>query len=77
VEHNVAHNRYLHNTTGPSSSALKYGAGKANENVLAVFVDATQSELWCYEGGGIYRHVWIESAGNARAQTPILFAALR
>lgn len=47
---------YLHNASVP----LVWGGG---ENVLAVFVDATQSELWCYEGGGIYRHVWLESAG--------------
>lgn len=30
------------------------------KNVLAVFVDATSShEGWWYEGGGIYRHVWL------------------
>jgi hypothetical protein len=85
---------YLHNATAP----LVWGGGP---NVLAVYVDATQSELWCYEvgardtftghcgqsqmsemqfftqqcrsasfcacyvsmqGGGIYRHVWLESA---------------
>jgi hypothetical protein len=27
------------------------------------FVDASQHELWAYEGGGIYRHVWLETAG--------------
>lgn len=26
-------------------------------------MDATQHELWAYEGGGIYRHVWLEAAG--------------
>jgi len=30
-----------------------------NENVLAVRVDASQAEGWFYEGGGIYRHVWL------------------
>lgn len=30
------------------------------ENVLAVRVDATGREGWWYEGGGIYRHVWLE-----------------
>ena len=34
---------------------LHYGA----DNVLVVRVDATQSEGWFYEGGGIYRHVWL------------------
>jgi beta-galactosidase len=31
------------------------------ENLLAVRVDATQPEGWFYEGGGIYRHVWMIS----------------
>ncbi len=30
------------------------------ENVLAVRVDSTGREGWWYEGGGIYRHVWLE-----------------
>lgn len=30
------------------------------DNVLAVRVDATGREGWWYEGGGIYRHVWLE-----------------
>lgn len=30
------------------------------ENLLAVRVDATGREGWWYEGGGIYRHVWLE-----------------
>lgn len=30
-----------------------------DENVLAVRVDATEWEGWWYEGGGIYRHVWL------------------
>lgn len=29
------------------------------DNVIAVFVDATEHEGWWYEGGGIYRHVWL------------------
>ena len=28
-------------------------------NTLAVYVDAKQFEGWWYEGGGIYRHVWL------------------
>lgn len=28
-------------------------------NVLAVRVDATDLEGWWYEGGGVYRHVWL------------------
>jgi len=29
------------------------------KNLVAVRVDATQSEGWFYEGAGIYRHVWL------------------
>jgi beta-galactosidase len=29
------------------------------KNVVAVRVDATQTEGWFYEGAGIYRHVWL------------------
>ena len=37
----------------------RYGDG---ENVLVVWVDPTANEGWWYEGGGIYRHVWLEYA---------------
>lgn len=37
------------------SSVANYGG----RNVLAVRVDATGSEGWWYEGGGIYRHVYL------------------
>ena len=30
-----------------------------SKNVIAVRVDATHSELWSYEGAGIYRNVWL------------------
>lgn len=36
-----------------------------NENVLAVRVDATGREGWWYEGGGIYRHVYLEEKEQA------------
>lgn len=32
---------------------------KDAKNVISVRVDATQSELWSYEGAGIYRNVWL------------------
>jgi beta-galactosidase len=35
---------------------LNYGG----ENVVVVRADATDEEGWFYEGGGIYRHVWLE-----------------
>lgn len=31
------------------------------ENTVAVRVDASEAEGWFYEGGGIYRHVWLVS----------------
>lgn len=31
-----------------------------NENVIAVYVKTDSHESWWYEGGGIYRHVWLE-----------------
>eukprot|EP01084_Bolivina_argentea_P034131 63171_1 len=49
---------YLNN----KSYNLQYGAN--SNNVLAVRVDPTHEEGWWYEGGGIYRHVWLNSANN-------------
>ena len=34
---------------------VKFG----EENVLAVYVSTEENEGWWYEGGGIYRHVWM------------------
>mmetsp|Transcript_7144 Transcript_7144/g.15469 ORF Transcript_7144/g.15469 Transcript_7144/m.15469 type:complete len:882 (-) Transcript_7144:192-2837(-) len=33
-----------------------------SENILAVSVDATRPDGWWYDGGGIYRHVWLNIA---------------
>jgi len=40
------------------SQAANYGGA----NTLAVHVDPTAQEGWWYEGGGIYRHVWLNVA---------------
>jgi beta-galactosidase len=40
------------------SKAAHYGG----VNTLAVHVDPTAQEGWWYEGGGIYRHVWLNVA---------------
>ena len=40
------------------SKAAHYGG----MNTLAVHVDPTAQEGWWYEGGGIYRHVWLNVA---------------
>jgi beta-galactosidase len=37
------------------------------KNVLAVHVDPTHFEGWWYEGGGIYRHVWLNLAEPVHA----------
>ncbi len=37
------------------TDAVKFDA----QNVLAVYVSTEQNEGWWYEGGGIYRHVWL------------------
>jgi beta-galactosidase len=37
-------------------------ANLGGENVLVVRVDASQFEMWSYEGAGIYRHVWLVKA---------------
>jgi beta-galactosidase len=34
-------------------------ANFGGQNTLVVRVDATRNEGWFYEGGGIYRHVWL------------------
>ena len=34
-------------------------ANCGGKNIVAVRVDATQTEGWFYEGAGIYRHVWL------------------
>ncbi|MBQ9131167.1 MAG: glycoside hydrolase family 2 protein, partial [Clostridia bacterium] len=37
------------------TDVAKYG----EENTVAVYVNTQQHEGWWYEGGGIYRHVWL------------------
>lgn len=40
------------------SDVLRYG--DEGSNVIVVRVDATRHEGWWYEGGGIYRHTWLQ-----------------
>ena len=42
------------------SKAAKFGG----QNTLAVHVDARHFEGWWYEGGGLYRHVWLNVANR-------------
>ncbi len=41
---------------------ISKSANFGGDNVLAVHVDPTKFEGWWYEGGGIYRHVWLNVA---------------
>lgn len=49
---------------------LKFG----EPNVLAVRVDPRQNEGWWYEGGGIYRHVWLNAANPVHVEPDGIFA---
>jgi beta-galactosidase len=53
-EHKCGYTSFRYNI----ARAAHYGS----KNVLAVFVDPTRFEGWWYEGGGIYRHVWLNVA---------------
>jgi beta-galactosidase len=41
---------------------ISKAANCGGENILAVHVDPRHFEGWWYEGGGIYRHVWLNIA---------------
>src|SRR4029078_3179837 len=43
----------------PFSFDLTDFASQGAPHVLLVLVDATLSDGWFYEGGGVYRHVWL------------------
>ncbi len=51
------------------SKRLRYGA----TNTLAVHVDPSKDEGWWYEGGGIYRHVWLTFADPAHVEPDTVF----
>jgi len=46
----------------PFRVSLKGAAHFGGRNILAVHVDPRKQEGWWYEGGGIYRHVWLNAA---------------
>jgi len=50
--------RHLSGYTGQEYDISDY-VSFGGKNIVAVRVDATQSEGWYYEGAGIYRHAWL------------------
>ena len=50
--------RFTSGYTSFTCDITKY-AHTGADNTLVVRVDATRGEGWFYEGGGIYRHVWL------------------
>ena len=52
--HNSGYTPFRYDITG----LVRYGG----RNVLSVRVDARGAEGWWYEGGGLYRHVWLTKA---------------
>lgn len=46
----------------PFSYDISEAANYGGSNVLAIQVNAQKQEGWWYEGGGIYRHVWLHKA---------------
>ena len=51
------------------SQALHYGGA----NTLAIHVDPSKFEGWWYEGGGIYRHVWLNVAAPVHIEPDSVF----
>lgn len=49
-----------HNFCGYTSFSVNISdVAECGKNVLAVYVETDSHEGWWYEGGGIYRHVWL------------------
>lgn len=55
------------------SRYVKYGSA----NLLAVYADARKFEGWWYEGGGIYRHVWLTKANKVHVAPWGVFVSSR
>ena len=45
------------------------------DNIVAVRVDSTEREGWWYEGGGIYRHTWLETTDEVHIEQDSLFVS--
>ena len=58
-----------------NATSVFYGNGKENENVLAVASTSVGGSGWWYEGGGIYRHTYLISAGTVHFVPDGLYGA--
>lgn len=71
-------NEYLIGTHSSGYSSFFYDitdfARFGEKNVIAMRVDSTGREGWWYEGGGIYRHVWLEIKENIHIEPWGVFA---
>jgi len=52
---------------------LFFGDAADKTNLVCVRADATFEEGWFYEGGGIYRHVWLEKSEPLHVSTDGVF----
>ena len=57
-----------------NQTSIKFGDGKANENVIAMFVDGSKGTGWWYEGAGLYRHVHLIKADHTHIDNDGIFA---
>ena len=55
-----------------AKGSLKFGG---EPNVIAVYVDATSGTGWWYEGGGLFRHVWLVKRSPVHLATWGVFVA--
>ena len=70
-------NVVCHNWSGYSSSYIDltpFARFGDEPNVIAVRVDSSELQGWWYEGGGIYRHVWLVKRSPVHIVTDGVFA---
>ena len=58
------------------ASSLKFGSSSSSSsNIIAVYTDATSGTGWWYEGGGLFRHVWLMKRAPVHLTSFGLFVA--
>eukprot|EP01065_Artemidia_motanka_P025116 TRINITY_DN2_c0_g1_i3.p1 TRINITY_DN2_c0_g1~~TRINITY_DN2_c0_g1_i3.p1 ORF type:complete len:808 (+),score=252.48 TRINITY_DN2_c0_g1_i3:52-2475(+) len=61
--HNSGYTSY-HVNLGDANATVNWGGN----NVFALFVDATHPDSWWYDGGGLYRHVYLSARPNVHIE---------